>query len=110
WIGFRALALATSVAALGNGGVLAVLLRRRLNGIEGERLTRVFLKLVVASAAMAGAVWGVEAVMSGLLPTEQLLARGVRLLTAIGGGLLVLGGVAKALRIDEFEDVVQVRK
>ena len=38
-MGFRGLALATAVAALGNGGLLVLLLRRRLGGIEAKRLT-----------------------------------------------------------------------
>jgi len=38
-MGFRGLALATSIAALASGGLLVLLLRRRLQGIEGRRLT-----------------------------------------------------------------------
>ena len=63
-MGFRGLALATSIAALGNGGLLVVLLRRRLKGIEGERLAIVLTKVLVAAAAMAVAAWGIEYVMT----------------------------------------------
>src|SRR5207244_9156719 len=52
-MGFRGLALATSIAALGNGGLLALLLGRRLNGLDGERLALVFTKILVAAGMMA---------------------------------------------------------
>jgi putative peptidoglycan lipid II flippase len=105
-MGFRGLALATSIAALGNGGLLVVLLRRRLKGIEGERLAIVLTKVLVAAATMAIAAWGIEYVMTELLPGRQILLRGVRLVTAIGGGLVVLAVAAKLLRIEEFEDAL----
>jgi putative peptidoglycan lipid II flippase len=106
FMGFRGLALATSIAALANGGVLVLLLRRRLNGIEGRRLAIALTKVIVAAAAMAVAAWGIEHVMMGWLPGRQILWRGVRLLTAIGGGLVVLTVAAKMLRIVEFEDAL----
>lgn len=105
-MGFRGLALATSMAALANGGLLVLLLRRRLKGIEGERLTIVLTKVLAAAAAMAAAAWGIEHVMTALLPGQQVLMRAVRLLTAIGGGLAVLALAAKMLHIEEFEEAL----
>jgi putative peptidoglycan lipid II flippase len=107
-MGFRGLALATSIAALGNGGLLVVLLRRRLKGIDGRRLVIVLTKVLVAAAAMAVAAWGIEYVMIGLLPDRKIFWQGVRLLTAIGGGLVVLAGTAKTLHIEEFEDALRL--
>ena len=107
-MGFRGLALATSMAALANGGLLVLLLRRRLKGIEGERLMIVLTKVLAAAAAMAVAAWGIECAMTALLPGQQILMRGVRLLTAIGGGLVVLAVAAKMLHIDELEDALGV--
>jgi len=105
-MGFRGLALATSIAALASGGLLVLLLRRRLQGIEGRRLTIVLTKVLAAAAAMAVAAWGIEYLMTGLLPGQRIAIRGVRLLAAIGGGLLVLVLAAKTLRIDELEDAL----
>src|SRR5204863_461336 len=62
-LGFRGLALATSKAALADGGLLVLLLRRRLDGIEGERLMIVLSRVLAASAAMAVAAWGIEYLM-----------------------------------------------
>ena len=107
-MGFRGLALATSMAALANGGLLVLLLRRRLKGIEGERLMIVLTKVLAAAAAMAVAAWGIEHAMTALLPGQQIVMRGVRLLTAIGGGLVVLAVAAKMLRIDELDDALGI--
>jgi putative peptidoglycan lipid II flippase len=113
-MGFRGLALATSIAALANGGLLVLLVRRRLKGLELERLAIVSTKIVAAAAAMAVAAWGIEFAMTAWLPGREILMRGIRLFTAIGGGLAVLAAAAKILHIDEFEDAlgflgVQVR-
>jgi putative peptidoglycan lipid II flippase len=107
-MGFRGLALATSMAALADGGLLVVLLRRRLKGIEGERLVIVLTKVLTAAAAMAVAAWGIEYATTAMLPGEHVLVRGVRLLAAIGGGLVVVAVAAKMLHIEEFEDALSV--
>ena len=75
-MGFRGLALATSIAALGNGGLLVLLLRRRLHGIDGDRLAIVLTKVLVAAAAMGVAAWGIDYVMTGLLPGRQIADSG----------------------------------
>jgi len=85
-----------------------LLLRRRLKGIDGQRLAIVLAKVLTAAAAMAVAAWGIETMMTALLPGQQTVARGVRLLTAIGGGLIVLALAAKILHIDELEDALGV--
>jgi len=107
-MGFRGLALATSIAALGNGGSLVMLLRRRLHGIEGGRLVTVLTKVLVAAAMMGVAAWGLDYVMTGLLPGRQILVRAVRLSIAIGGSVAVLAVAAKMLNIDEFEDALRL--
>ena len=107
-MGFRGLALATSIAALASGGLLVLLLGRRLQGIEGQRLAIVLTKVLAAAAAMAVAAWGIEYWMTGLLPGQHIAIRGVRLLAAIGGGLFVLALAAKMLHIDELEDALRV--
>jgi putative peptidoglycan lipid II flippase len=109
-MGFQGLALATSIAALGHGALLAVLLRRRLKGIEGKRLAIVLAKVLVAGAAMALAALGIERLMSAWLPGGQIPRQGVRLLIAIGGGLGVLAVAAKTLQMAEFEDALELIK
>jgi putative peptidoglycan lipid II flippase len=107
-MGFRGLALATSIAALGNGGLLVLLLRHHLAGIDGQRLAIVFTKIFAAAIAMAIAAWGIDRAGVMLLPGQHILERGTRLLAAIVGGLAVLAGAATILRVDEFESAVRL--
>src|SRR5437867_5404119 len=98
-MGFRGLALGTSIAALANGALLIAFLRRHLNGIDGARLVIALTKSVAAGSALAATAWIVDVEMRGLLPDGHFLAQATRLACAIGGGLAVLAASAKLLRI-----------
>ena len=60
-LGFRGLALSTSLAALVHGAALLVVLRGALGGLHGRRLTATLVKSAAASAAMAGAALAAHA-------------------------------------------------
>jgi len=107
-MGFRGLALGTSVAALANGLLLAWLLSKALHGIDGGRLAIVLLKTVAAGLAMTAVTLGVQAALRVVLPGEYFVAQATRLAAAIGLGLVALAGSAKLLRIREFDDLVAV--
>jgi putative peptidoglycan lipid II flippase len=107
-MGFRGLALATALAALGNGGLSLLLLRDRLHGIEGRRLLTLLVKVLAAALVMAAAAWLIHDAMTGVLPGQRLLMQTVRLTAAIGGGLVVLATAARVLRIDEFNEILSV--
>jgi putative peptidoglycan lipid II flippase len=109
-IGFRGLALATAVAALGNGGLLVLLLRKALGGLGGSQLAQGLVRITAAAAAMALAAWTIETATSVWFPGDQLLTRATRLGAAIGGGLAVLGTAARLLHITEFEEALRVVK
>ena len=59
-MGFRGLALGTSIAALFNATLLMILLRRQLKGIEAPRILAFLLRILVAAAAMGIAAAAVE--------------------------------------------------
>jgi putative peptidoglycan lipid II flippase len=105
-MGFRGLALGTSVSMIANGGVLLVLLRRHLEGLDGRRLLATLAKTLAASCLMAAAAYGVEHLLRSLVPGTRVLPQAVRLFSAIGAGLAVLGISAKLLRIREFDDAL----
>ena len=107
-MGFRGLALGTSVAALANGLLLAWLLSKALHGIDGGRLAIVLLKTVAAGLAMTAVTLGVQAALRVVLPGEYFVAQATRLAAAIGLGIIALAGSAKLLRIREFDDLVAV--
>jgi putative peptidoglycan lipid II flippase len=101
-MGYRGLALGTSIAAIVNAGALLFLLRRRLNGLEGRRVTLAFVKITTASLAMGGAALVVDAMMHGWVPGDGFTAQLVRLAADIGASVVVLAAAAHLLHIDEF--------
>jgi putative peptidoglycan lipid II flippase len=105
-MGFRGLALSTSLAALANGALLMLLLRRHLDGIGGSRLAVAFAKITLASLGMAAAVTvvrhGAEAVVAG----NNLATESVRLALEIASGLAALAAFAKVLAIAEFGEAL----
>jgi putative peptidoglycan lipid II flippase len=107
-IGYRGLALGTSIAALLNGGTLLFLLHRRLGGLEDRRVLGAFAKIIVASALMGAAAVSAEIVLSGWLPGAGLVVQIVRLAIVIGVALTVLAAAAHLLHLDEFRRGVRL--
>lgn len=106
-IGYRGLALGTSIAALVNAGLLCGFLRRSLGGLDTRRLLVAFAKMAVAAALMGAAVAGIHAALLESWPGAGLAARLLRVAASIGGGLLVLAGCARLLRIREWDDTLR---
>ena len=101
WPPHAGLALANSVAILLELVVLVVLIRRRMDGLEGRRTLTAFTKSGLASLAMGVVLLGWQAV----LPNAGSLV--------LGGGGFVLGaavylGVALLLRMEELRAVGEV--
>jgi putative peptidoglycan lipid II flippase len=105
-IGFRGLALGTSLAALANGGVLLLLLRKRLRGIHGAALTVSLFKVATASSVMALATLAIQHGLAAAVPGHGVGVQIFRLGVAIAGGVVTLAGCAKLLKIREFDDAL----
>jgi putative peptidoglycan lipid II flippase len=103
-MGYRGLALGTSIAALFNAALLMFFLRRRLHGIEGGRVAGSLARIVVASLVMGAAVVGTDTVAGAWLPGTGLVVQIIRLAATIAAALGVLSVAAYALRIREFHD------
>lgn len=104
-LGYVGLALGTALASLLNAGLLMLLLRRRIGGIEAGRLASTFVRIGLASAVMAAAAWGSHAWMASHLFTgAAFVSQVARVAVAIGFALLVLVVAARALRIEEFDE------
>ena len=101
-LGFRGLALGTSLAALLSAALLVWFLRRRLGGIELRRILSSFLRIAIAAALMGAAVATLYPWLADHMPGDGLLSQTARLALAIGTGFVVLVGAARALRIPEF--------
>jgi putative peptidoglycan lipid II flippase len=105
-LGFRGLALSTSIAALVNGAMLVLLIRHRLNGIDGARLTTVVVKISVAALMMGVAASGIDIGLTTLAPGVSTVLRALRLAAAIAGAMVVLVATARWLRVDELDDAL----
>ena len=101
-LGYRGLALGTSIAALFNATLLLMLLRRHLAGLEGGRVLASMLKIVVASALMGAAAYEADLWLPAIVPGDGLIPQVLRLGASIGAALLVLALAAHVLHIREF--------
>jgi putative peptidoglycan lipid II flippase len=106
-MGFRGLALGTSVAANINAALLLVFLSRRIDGVDARRIFVSFGKIAVASLAMGLAAYWTEARLHATFPDDALPARLVRVGGGIGAGVVVLAVSAWVLRIDEFRQAIR---
>jgi putative peptidoglycan lipid II flippase len=88
-LGHVGVALATSIAAWVNGGLLAWLLVRRGHLVLDRRCRRVLPRLVLASALMAAVVFGVGLALPGL---SAVLRAGLMILVGMAG--FTLAGMA----------------
>jgi putative peptidoglycan lipid II flippase len=103
-MGHRGLALGTAIAALVNGGVLFVLLSKRLGGLDGRRVSTATWKIALASLAMAAAARGTERWLHVPLPGDAVIIQAARVFGAIAAGLIVLALSAQLLRMREFTE------
>jgi putative peptidoglycan lipid II flippase len=101
-MGYRGLALGTSIAALVNAATLLILLRRRLDGLDDRRVFLSFVKITTASIAMGAAAMALDRYALVWLPGDALLMQIVRLALSIGVAVAVLAAAAHLLHIDEF--------
>jgi len=124
-MGYRGLALATSISATINMFTLFFLLRRRLRGIEGGKLLASVLKIGLASVAMGAAcrflylktpnyrdvLAAQEAAAKGLAAphtAHALLNAFQALLLCSGVGLAIYLAFALLLRMDEISPVRKI--
>jgi len=101
-MGYRGLALGTSMTAILNAAIQMFLLRREIHGIGGTRIAASFARVMAASSVMGVVTWAVHQLMLSQLPGTSLVMQIIRLLTTIIAALVALAGVAQALRIPEF--------
>ena len=102
YMGYRGLALGTSLTAILNALLQLFLLRREIHGIGGSRIAASFARVVAAATAMGVVTWLAQRWMIELVPGESLLNQMIRLLVTIVASLGTLAAVAQVLRIREF--------
>jgi putative peptidoglycan lipid II flippase len=105
-MGYRGLALGTSLSASFNATVLFVLLRRELDGLNGRRLASSFIRIVAASAVMGAVAVLVDRQLSNILPARPIAWQIVHVGADIAAALGALALAAWMLRIKEFNESV----
>jgi putative peptidoglycan lipid II flippase len=105
-LGYRGLALGTSIAALFNAAGLLWLLHRRLDGLDDRRILSSFSRIAIASIVMGGAALLMERVLSQWIGGETFLSQAFRLVLTIAFALVVLAVAAHILRIREFREAI----
>jgi putative peptidoglycan lipid II flippase len=103
-MGYRGLALGTSIAALFNAVTLLILLRRHLGGLEEGRIIGSFARILLASGVMGVAAYSASFVLEAQLPGSSLALQILRLAATIGIAVVVLGAASWLLRIREFNE------
>jgi putative peptidoglycan lipid II flippase len=109
-MGFRGLALGTSLAMLVNGLWLLLLLRRHLGHVEDAYLGATLGKTVLASLIMAAVAWEVQRLGGRVVPAAGTLTQAAQLGLSIAAGLAALAVAAKLLRIGEFDRAIEAAR
>lgn len=101
-LGAAGLALATALAAMVNGGILIVVLNRRLGGVEWAKVGRSsFRSMLACLPLVAACVWGAGAEVWAR--PDEWIAKTLVLFVAIGlsvGGYLVVHVLLKSEELD----------
>jgi putative peptidoglycan lipid II flippase len=105
-MGYRGLALGTSIAALLNATLLLAMLRRRLGGIDGQAIASALLRIATATALMGMAAAGADALLAERVPSTGIVAQLVRVGATIAVALAVLAVSSYLLRVPQFAEGV----
>lgn len=100
-LGFRAVALGTSLGSLANAGLLLAVLERRLQVVRGHGLGWAGLRMLLAAGLMVPACLLAYDALLTRLGTRGLVAHLVVALVPVIVGVAVYGAAALALRLPE---------
>jgi len=103
-MGYRGLALGTSITAIVNASIQLYLLRREIHGLNGGQIAASLIRVIVATAVMGGATAAAHWQLLGIMPGSALSTQILRLLATIVIALTTLTVMAQLLRIREYAD------
>ena len=101
--GHIGVALATSSVALVNFFALALIMRKRIAGINGTDIIRSFVKIALASAAMSAVCWFSYYFLHKSFGAQTFLFKLIETLVPIALGGAVFFTMAKLLRVSEID-------
>jgi putative peptidoglycan lipid II flippase len=107
-LGFRGVALGTSLAATANFAVLAVAWRRKHGGMGEAGIYRQLARCLAAAGVMAAVVWGLARLLDGRLGPGGIGRQALLALVPIAAGALAYFAVARFLGVKELSEVAAV--
>jgi putative peptidoglycan lipid II flippase len=102
-LGVRGLALGHTIAYTFAAVVSALILRRRLGGLEGAALGRGLSRIVAGAVLTGAAAWGAAWFMSGLVATDTFWGQLIEVGTGVAAGGIIFIGAALLFRMEEFD-------
>ena len=105
-LGFRSVALGTSIAALVNAGLLAVWFERRVGGLREEGTLRAMALMTVVALGMGSIAWLAARALEEALGTRGILAQAATALLPVGVGIAAYFAGARTLGLSEARRIV----
>jgi len=99
------LAFSTSTVALVNFLLLALFMRQRLGRLEGRRLGRTIMRVVIASGAMASVVWMVAEGVTAL-PLHGHALHFIQVVASVASAAIVFYLACRILQVKELDDAI----
>src|SRR5436309_1045563 len=103
--GHVGLAFSTSTVALVNFLLLALFMRQRLGRLEGRRLGRTIMRVVIASGAMASVVWMVAEGVTAL-PLHGPALHFIQVGASVASAAIVFYLACRVLQVKELDDAI----
>lgn len=100
WLAIGGLALANSIATGLEAIVLLIIMRKRLKGLEGNKIFLLTWKVILAVFVMGLAIW--------YLTNNLNLSNVFILLIGVAGGVVLYAIGLLILRVDEFHSLIQL--
>jgi putative peptidoglycan lipid II flippase len=101
YLGFRSVALGTSLAAVVNAGVLLVAFERRIGGLRAEGCLAALGRMALAALGMAPLAYGLAFVLTASWGTRGLAVQAAAALAPIAVGVAAYFALARALGLGE---------
>ena len=103
---FRGVALGTSLGAIVNCAILTVAFQKTVGGVRGGGVGRALAKVTLAAAVMGALAFLTAAGLEHLVGTRGIVAKLLTCLVPIGVGIGVYAACARALRLEEMDDIL----
>jgi len=107
-LGYRAVALGTSLGSLVNAVVLLATFEGQVGGLRGQGLGGRVARMAAAAAVMGPAAWGAGAAIERFVGTHGIVAQAVTGLVPVAAGAFLYLGAALLLGIPEARTLLAV--